>query len=306
MNVNVAKDPAAKQAVMDIFNIDLLKSIAEKMKQAVDISKTLKLTPTIELAKVLTFSLMGTENPLLDIIANERATLGQKGVTEYFYSNQFSRTQLEMAENILPVVRGVIFAASSGMNESANEMLKEEGAELLPVIPNDIAYIYKNDLDYLENQLLYLRELDGRNRGLKEREHILVRKNFYRNIINFFNQRDDDDNSVEIIKKVQEALGDFDIKAAIDELGLLTYDFEDNSKENQVKSMVAFQDLEHRIYKHVEEKQLNLGTVSYNIFKAFNDIYKMKNGILSKEEDDTLQNFDIATYLATIVGVDSY
>lgn len=306
LNSNSATDPLAKQAVMDMFHMDLLKTVAEKIKQAVEISKELKVTPTIELAKILTFSLMGTENPLLDIIANERAALTQKGIRDYVYSNAYNKIQLQLAENILPIVKAVIFTASSGMNENANEILEAEGAELLPVISPDIAYIYQNDLDFLENQISYLRELSEVNSGLKEREHILVRTNFYRNIVNFFTSETDDEETIEVLKKIETALGGFNFKTHVDELGLRSFDFSDDSKENQVKLMIAFQNLEHSIFEHVKQKGLNLGKVSYGIFTSFNDIYKMKNGILSKNEDDTLQNFDIATYLMCVVGVDSY
>ena len=306
LNVNVAVDPSAKEAVMDMFHIDLLKSIAQKIKEAVDISKTLKVTPTIDLAKVLTFSLMGVENPLLDIIANERATLAQKGVTDYFYSNEFNKTQLEVAEKIIPIVKGVIYAATSGMNEETNKILEEEGHELLPIIPQDIAYIYQTDLEYLENQINYLRDLHNRNQGLKEREHSLVRKNFYRNVVNFFTSNTDDGEIIESRKKIQEALGDFDLNGNIEDLKLLSFDFSDDSEQNQIELLNAFTELEHRIYQHVVDKKLDLRTVAYKIFTSFNDIYKMKNGILSKNEDDTLQNFDIASYLISVVGVDSY
>lgn len=304
----ITTDPNVQEQVRDMFQIDLLKSVASSIKRAVDISKTTTKSPVIDLAKLITFDLVGEENPLLDMIQQERAELASKDVaSKYLFSNQFNNEYLRVAEKVLPIVQSVIWAATNGINDEANKMLGSEGKEqLLPIIDDNLAWIYKNDLQFLQNQIEFLRELHDTNLQAKTREHILVRRNFYNNIVKFISQQDSDNNPIKAVTDMQEALGGFDLVESATRLGLLSFDFDDQTPENQVKMMKLFADFEHEIFNHVKSKNLNTFELGRKIYTVFDDMYKVKNGVLSKDVDDQLENSDIASYFLSVVGVDSY
>ena len=66
--------------------------------------------------------------------------------------------------------------------------------------------------------------------------------------------------------------------------------------------MKAFINFERKIYEQVKSKDPSqIGKAIANIFP---DNWKCKNGILSRNEDDGLSNFDITSYLLAIMGSD--
>lgn len=185
-------------------------------------------------------------------------------------------------------------------------MLESEGKEKLPVIDQNLWYIYKNDLQFIQNQLEFLRNLNDANLHAKTREQILVRNNFYGHIVELLQQEDADGKPISTITDLQKALQGYDLPNKIAEFGLLTIDYTDQSKENQIKMIKAFADFEHDLYEHVKNSGIAPSEIGRQIMNVFNDSYKLKNGILSKKFEDGLGNFDMSTYFLSVIGYDSY
>lgn len=292
--------------VSRIFQLDNLRNIAKNIKAAVDISKTMEKSPALELAKIIAFDLTGEQNTVLDLIEYQKGQLAKKTRASEFLMSPERARHLAVAEKVLPIVQGVLWASANGINEEANKMLVSEGKEQLPIIDQNLWYIYKNDLQFIQNQLEFLRTLNDSNLHAKTREQILVRNNFYGHITELLQQEDAEENPIELITDLQKALQGYDLVNGVAKFGLLTIDYTDQSKENQIKMMKAFADLEHDIYEHVKNSGIAPSQVGRDIMNVFNDSYKLKNGVLSKKFEDGLKNFDISTYFLAVVGYDSY
>lgn len=302
---NVAED--FKKQISDIFNLNGLLKIAEKLQKTVEEVRNQAKSPAIELAKIISFDLTGQENSVLDLIEAQKGILSNKTRASEFILAPDIQRDLEVAVKVMPIVQSVLWAAANGINEQANKMLATEGKdELLPTINNDLWYIYKQDLSFFQNQMDFMIKLTNSNLNAKTREQIIVRSNFYRHIVDLIKAEDADGESVDTLKQLQKAMGDFDLLEAVTRLGLLSLDFNDQSKDGQVKMQLAFANFEHEIYEHVKSKKLDYHQVGRDIVNVFNDSWKLKNGVLSIKFEDGLSNFDISNYFLSIIGYDSY
>ena len=295
-----------KDDVLEAFGIDSLTKIASGIKEIVDTSKTLTASPALEIAKAIAFDLSGEQNTVLDLIESQRGELASKTrASEYLMDPEIGR-HLEIAKKVLPIVQSVLWSAANGINDEANKMMAQEGKETLPVIDENLWYIYKNDLAFIQNQIDFLKMLNNSNLGAKTREQILVRNNFLGHVVDFINQQTPEGNPTEAVLDLQKALGGFNLVEAVTKLGLGALDYSDQSKENQVKMTQAFQTLEHEIFEHVKQNTDSANKVARDIMNVFPDTWQMKNGVLSRKYEDQLSNFDICTYFLAVVGYDSY
>lgn len=295
-----------QEDVQSIFQLESLRNIAKSIKAAVDLSKTMEKSPALELAKIISFDLTGEQNTILDLIEYQKGQLSKKTRASEFTMSPERARHLAVAEKVLPIVQSVLWASAAGINEEANKMLESEGKEKLPVIDQNLWYIYKNDLQFIQNQLEFLRNLNDANLHAKTREQILVRNNFYGHIVELLQQEDADGKPISTITDLQKALQGYDLPNKIAEFGLLTIDYTDQSKENQIKMIKAFADFEHDLYEHVKNSGIAPSEIGRQIMNVFNDSYKLKNGILSKKFEDGLGNFDMSTYFLSVIGYDSY
>ena len=262
-------------------------------------------SPIVELMQAISYQLNGTEIPILDTIADEKASLISKNRTsEYILTSDLARKQLEAAKNLQPMVEAALFAAASGINTEANNFLDE--SEKLPEIDLNLYMFYASDFKFISNKIDFLLKLHDLNKNAKVREHILVRKNFYKNVAGRLFKSMQNDEVNPFIDKLQKSLGGIDLSVFWSEVGGNALNLLSDDEEDQVKVMTAFTNFEHKVYEWTKTHVSDITTLGKDIATCFDDAYKMKNGILSSNSDDDIDNFDLLTYLLMITGTDSY
>lgn len=284
---------------------DSLSRIALRVKAINNAKSEVTHSPVIDLAKLISYELNGVEIPILDTIAKEKTSLVSKGTaSEYMITSDANRVQLEYAKRLMPIIETVLDAALNG-NRYTNQFLDE--SEALPVIDRGLYSLYVDDFHFLSNKIDYLLHLNSLNKNAKVREHINVRKYFYRNVIHRLldnNTLDGEKNPT--IDKLTKSMKGIDFANLWSQAGGDNLDLESDDPTVQVEVMKAFTTFEHLIRDHVRRNVTNYYELGTDIARAFDDSYKMKNGILSSNSNDDIDNFDLMTYLLTVVGTDSY
>lgn len=298
------RQPELRQQVKDTLTKNL-ENLALKIKAINEARANTVHSPVIELAQLISYELNGTEIPILDEIAKQKASLASKAsVSEYMITSDSDRLQLEAAKRIMPIIEVVLDSALNS-NEYVNEFLDE--SEKLPEIDLGLYSLFVDDFHFLKSKIDYLLYLNDLNKNAKVREHINVRKYFYRNVIHrLIDNPTIDGEKNPLIDRLSKSMKDIDFEQLWNQSGGTNLDLESDDPKVQVEVMKAFATFEHLIREHIRTNTANYFELGKDIASSFDDAYKMKNGILSSNKDDDIDNFDLMTYLLTVVGTDSY
>lgn len=292
-------------AVIEPFNY-ILNSL-QALQNAISRSSEIKQSPVIYLLNALATEYQGGPIKLLDLLDKEQRHVHELKNVDDYVLNSYTASELALVQDLLPLVETILGGAMFGIDANTDQMLVDAGLETtIPpeISPNFLMHVAQ-EFQFIKNKIKFLVDLHNNNMNAKTKEQTLVRKNFFKNIYNKLVNPE----SVEgdYISKINALLNGKTLsdlwQEALNEVGEnISPEFDSDNDEDQINIMKAFINFERKIYEQVKSKDPSqIGKAIANIFP---DNWKCKNGILSRNEDDDLSNFDITSYLLAVIGSD--
>lgn len=300
---NIASDEIYNQITEQTTNaINLLTDLQDAISRSNEIHQS----PVIYLLNALATEYQGRPIKLLDLLDKEQKNIQQLKNVDDYVLDSFTASELNLTAQLIPIVETILKAATLGIDANTDKMLVDAGLE--SELPPEISPIFlvhtMNELAFVKNKIDYLEKLHELNQNAKTKEQVLVRKNFFRNI--FKKLIEPEGISGDYLNKLNEILGEdiHDIwETAVQEAGEnINVDFDSNEDEDQVNVMKVFIKFEQKLWEKTKNRdKTQLGV---KLAQLFPDNWKLENGILSRDPDKELSDYDLSVYLMSIMGSD--
>ena len=303
------KTQLSDKQITDLLNEMLPKIGEEPIMDYIDkinkIRSKVKTSSFIDLLEDFDADVNGEPSKIINLLKSEQERLSSTDkITDYIIENNFVEIELEEALKLINTLQALVNGAYSGLNSRINTYRDGNEKPLLAEIENNTASILNSDAVSLALKIQMLLALSKNNKQqrLRIQKDIAVnmRPKFIKSLIDnpmFTNQFN------EMFLKGEPSLEDIW-----------------NQIEVLNKNNITLETVNDTNYHIFEQGVIEFETKLYNIMKKYNDpeelstklvslfskdLYKMVSTKLSTEENNVVEEYDLLTYVASIISVSS-
>ena len=133
------------------------------VSEMLSIVDNLKQSPTFDILNKLSVTLTGENNKILDLIRSQRETLSNLTDLTTFSLNSSMKKALEDAQILLNIFTAIVDSAQNNLNSKVNEYRQSLNKPLMAEISENTKQIMLDDIEFIQNQIEYLKSLGGMN-----------------------------------------------------------------------------------------------------------------------------------------------